>query len=226
MRIVLASTSPRRRDILALLGLPFEVRHPDFLETTREDLTPEAEALELALGKARSVASGMADALVVGGDTLIALGHEKIGKPRDADDAASILHRLSGRTHRILTGVALIDSATGRESTRLERVDVRMRSATGAEIAGYVSAGESMDKAGAYSIQGRGHRLIASLRGDYLAAVGLPLRPIAEYLQDAGVEIPEDVERLYRDKSLWTWDRVPIAADEPLNSTAAAPSRP
>ena len=226
MRIVLASTSPRRRDILALLGLPFEVRHPDFLETTREDLTPEAEALELALGKARSVASGMTDALVVGGDTLIALAGEKIGKPRDRDDAESILRRLSGRTHRILTGVALIDSATGQESTRLERVEVRMRSSTDAEIAGYVSAGESMDKAGAYSIQGRGHRLIESFRGDYLAAVGLPLRPVAQYLRNAGVEVPEDVEGLYRDRSLWTWDRVPVAPDETVNSTAAAPSRP
>ncbi len=226
MRIILASTSPRRRDILAFLGLPFEVRHPDFLETTREDLTPEAEALELALGKARSVASGVADALVVGGDTLIALGQEKIGKPRDTHDAQSILRRLSGRTHRILTGVALIDSATGRESTRLERVEVRMRSSTDAEIADYLSLDESMDKAGAYSIQGRGHQLIESLRGDYLAAVGLPLRTIAEYLRNAGVEVPEDIERLYRDKSLWTWDRVTTAADGPLNSAATAPSRP
>ena len=149
MRIILASTSPRRRDIMSLLGLPFEVRDPDFQETTRDDLTPEAEALELALGKARSIARGETDALVVGGDTLIALDDEKIGKPADTDDAASILRRLSGRTHRILTGVALIDSTTRAEETHLERVDVRMRRSTDADISHYLARGESMDKAGA-----------------------------------------------------------------------------
>ncbi len=208
MRIILASTSPRRRDILSLLRLPFEVRDPDFQETTREDLTPGAEALELALGKARSIAGGETDALVVGGDTLIALGDEKIGKPADRDDAASILRRLSGRTHRILTGVALIESATGREETHLEHVEVRMRRSTDAEIADYLARGESMDKAGAYSIQGEGHRLIESIRGDYLAAVGLPLRPIALYLQQRGAEVPADIEALYRERSLWTWTEV------------------
>ena len=226
MRIILASTSPRRRDILALLGVPFDVRDPDFRETTRDDLTPEAEALELALGKARSIAGGEPDALVVGGDTLIALDGEKIGKPEDPDDAASILRRLSGRAHRILTGVAFIDNVAGRESSHLECVEVRMRCSTDAEIADYLAHGESMDKAGAYSIQGEGHRLIESLSGDYLAAVGLPLRPVAEYLRSAGVEVPEDVERLYREKSLWTWNRIPMAADAAVSSTATAPFRP
>ena len=215
MRIILASTSPRRRDIMSLLGLPFEVRDPDFQETTREHLTPEAEALELALGKARSIARGETDALVVGGDTLIALDDEKIGKPADPDDAVSILRRLSGRTHRILTGVALIDSATGREDTYLERVDVRMRRSTEAEIADYLARGESMDKTGAYSIQGEGHRLIESMRGDYLAAVGLPLRPIALYLQKRGAEVPANIEALYREQSLWTWSQVSSTLAQP-----------
>jgi septum formation protein len=208
MQLILASTSPRRRDILALLGLPFEVRHPDFLETTRDDLTPEAEVLELALGKARSVASGEPAALVVGGDTLIALDDEKIGKPEDSDHAASILRRLAGRQHRILTGVALINRLTDVETTHLEQITVRMRPSTDADIADYLARGESMDKAGAYSIQGEGHRLIESLRGDYLAAVGLPLRPIAQYLRSLGTEVPADVETLYREQSLWTWSQV------------------
>ena len=205
MRIILASTSPRRRDILSLLGLPFEVRDPDFQETTRDDLTPEAEAVELALGKARSIAAGEPDALVVGGDTLIAVDHEKIGKPADPDDAAWILRRLSGRTHRILTGLALIDSTTQVEEAHLERVEVRMRRSTDADISRYLARGESLDKAGAYSIQGEGHRLIESMRGDYLAAVGMPLRPIARYLQRYGAEVPTDVDALYRERSLWTW---------------------
>jgi len=215
MRIILASTSPRRRDILSLLGLPFEARDPDFQETTRYDLTPEAEALELALGKARSIARSETDALVVGGDTLIALDDEKIGKPSDPDDAESILRRLSGRTHRILTGVALIDSKTRREETHLERVDVSMRPSTDAEIADYLARGESMDKAGAYSIQGEGHRLIESMSGDYLAAVGMPLRPIARYLQRHGADVPVDVEGLYREQSLWTWSQVSSTLIQP-----------
>ena len=228
MHIILASTSPRRRDILALLGVPFEVRAPDFTETTRKELTPQAEALELALGKARSIAAGRPDALVVGGDTLIALGEEKIGKPEDADDAAAILRRLSGRTHRVLTGVAVINGATGAEFTHVECVEVRVRRCTGAEIADYVARGESMDKAGAYSIQGEGHRLIEGIRGDYLAAVGLPLRPVAGYLGDVGVEVPVDVERLYRERSLWTWSQVPVtgASDARSPSPPTAPPPP
>lgn len=217
MRIILASTSPRRRDILALLGLPFEVRDPDFLETTRNDRTPEAEVLELAAGKARSVASGEPGALVVGGDTLVCLDGEKIGKPRDPDHAAAILRRLSGRTHEVLTGIALIHAATGREFTHLERTRVSMRRSTEADIQGYLALGESMDKAGAYSIQGQGHRLIERFGGDYLGAVGLPLRPIARYLRSLG-EAPADVERLYRERSLWNWRRI--------SSDAAAPCPP
>lgn len=207
MRIILASTSPRRRDILALLGLPFEVHAPNFVETTRAHLAPEAEALELATGKVRAVARADHAALVIGGDTLIALDDEKIGKPESMEHAAAMLRRFSGRDHRILTALALIDGATGRETTHLECVDVRMHPFTDADIAAYLARGESMDKAGAYSIQGDGHRLIEHIHGDYLAAVGMPLRPIAQYLQDVGAEVPVDVERLYGERSLWTWSR-------------------
>lgn len=205
MRIILASTSPRRRDILALLGLPFEVRAPDFVETTRAHLTPEAEALELAAGKARAVARAERAALVIGGDTLIALDEEKIGKPESMEHAAAMLRRFSGRDHRILTALALIDGATGRETTHLECVGVRMHPFTHADIAAYLARGESMDKAGAYSIQGDGHRLIEHIHGDYLAAVGMPLRPIAQYLRNTGTDVPVDVERLYGERALWTW---------------------
>ncbi len=207
MRIILASTSPRRRDILALLGLPFEVRAPDFVETPRAHLAPEAEALDLALGKARAVARAESTALVVGGDTLIELDGEKIGKPDSIEHAAAILQRFSGRDHRILTALALIHGATGDEVTHLERVDVRMRRFTDADIRAYLARGESMDKAGAYSIQGDGHHFIERIQGDYLAAVGMPLRPIARYLRDAGAAVPVDVERLYRQRPLWTWSR-------------------
>lgn len=211
MRIILASTSPRRRDILALLGVPFQVHPPDFIETNRAHLTPGAEALELAVGKARAVARAERAALVIGGDTLIALENEKIGKPESAEHAAAMLRRFSGRDHRILTALALIDGATGRETTHLECVDVRMHSLSDADIDAYLARGESMDKAGAYSIQGDGHRLIECIHGDYLAAVGMPLRPIAQYLRNAGADVPVDVERLYGERSLWTWSRFAAA---------------
>ncbi len=211
MRIILASTSPRRRDILALLGVPFEVCAPDFVETTRAHLTPEAEALELATGKARAVARTEHAALVIGGDTLIALDGEKIGKPESTEHAAAILRRFSGRHHRIVTALALVDGATGRDTTHIECVDVRMHPFTDADIDAYLARGESMDKAGAYSIQGDGHRLIERIDGDYLAAVGMPLRPIAQYLRNAGAEIALDMERLYAERSLWTWSRFTAA---------------
>jgi septum formation protein len=180
MRMILASTSPRRREILALLGLPFEVIEPDFEERISADLPIEQEVLAFAVGKARSVAAYHHESIVVGSDTMIGLDGLKIGKPNDLDDAMKILQALSGKTHRIYTGVSVIDGESG--VNLVEQVLVDMRAYTDGEIDDYLTCGESLDKAGAYSIQGRGAELIAAIRGDYLAAVGLPLRQIADYL--------------------------------------------
>ncbi|MBM2802702.1 MAG: maf [Deltaproteobacteria bacterium] len=207
MRLILASTSPRRREILALLGLPFDIIAPPFEERVTPHLSIEDEVLDFAFGKAESVARNYPDALVIGSDTMISLAGEKMGKPRDRDDARRMLGALSGKTHEIFTAVALLDRAGGRELRIVERVLVDMRQFIEREIDNYLDCNESLDKAGAYSIQGRGETLIDSIRGDYLAAVGMPLRPIANYLASRGILFGDSVDRVYAEKSFLNWQR-------------------
>ncbi len=205
MGLILASTSPRRREILGLLGLPFEVVTPDFDEFTLPHRPAEEEVLDFAVGKAESVARGRMDSIVVGSDTMILLNCEKIGKPEGLANAGDILRSLSGKTHRILTSVAILDGMGGPGLRIVEEVAVRMRDYSAKEVDQYLSCGESLDKAGAYSIQGKGRALIGSIEGDYLAAVGLPLKPIAEYLQERDISFPLNVEKLYAEKSFQNW---------------------
>ena len=205
MRLVLASTSPRRRQILALLGVPFEVIAPEFEERISAQLPADQEVLEFALGKAQSVATKHPESIVIGSDTMIELSGEKIGKPADREDARRILRALSGKTHRIFTSVALVDSGE-RGIMNVETVSVEMRRYTEEEIENYLRSGESDDKAGAYSIQGQGSDLIKSICGDYLAAVGMPLRRIALYLKSRGLAVA-DIEKVYAEKSFMNWRR-------------------
>jgi len=202
MRLILASTSPRRRAILALLDLPFEVIAPDFDEQLSAHLSIEREVLDFAVGKARSVAGKNPDSIVIGSDTLISLDGVKIGKPADQVDAARILRVLAGKTHKIYTSVAIVDGTGGPGLRLVEEVRVAMRDYTEGEIDRYVSSKESLDKAGAYSIQGEGRRLIDLVSGDYLAAVGMPLRPIADYLKSRGMSSRMDLDTLQAETSL------------------------
>ncbi|HEY2919820.1 MAG TPA: Maf family protein [Candidatus Binatia bacterium] len=205
MRLVLASTSPRRREILALLGLPFEVIAPEFDEVVSEHLSIEEEVVNFAAAKARSIARKNPKSIVIGSDTMISLNGDKIGKPNDVDDARRILRELRGKTHRIYTSVVILDGTDGPGLQTVETVFVEMRAYTEEEIDRYLSFDESLDKAGAYSIQGEGRKLIASIRGDYLAAVGMPLRQIADYLAGRGVFFDLDVDKLYADKLVLNW---------------------
>jgi len=205
MRLVLASTSPRRRQILALLGVPFEVIAPEFAEEISSHLSADQEVVEFALGKAQSVATKYPASIVIGSDTMIELSGEKIGKPTDREDARRMLRLLSGETHRILTSVAIVDHG-GPGLKEIETVAVEMRGYTEAEIENYLNLGESDDKAGAYSIQGRGSALVKSISGDYLAAVGMPLRRVARYLESRGLSVV-DIDRLYAEKSFMNWQR-------------------
>ncbi|MFO1463369.1 MAG: Maf family protein [bacterium] len=195
-RLVLASVSPRRRELLQMLQLPFEVHAPRFDEVSDPRWTPAQEALEFAKGKARSLLQEFPDALVIGSDTLIAFSGEKIGKPKDPEDAFAILRRLAGKCHQIFTGVAVIDAAGGHWSGAISQVTVAMRPASDAELRDYVASGEPLDKAGAYAIQGKGRDLIAAVEGDYFAAVGLPLRELAEILAEYGMPPPISVSQL------------------------------
>jgi septum formation protein len=205
MRLVLASTSPRRREILALLGIPFEVIEPNFDENVSPDRSIRDQVLDFAVGKASSVARNNPASIVIGSDTMILLDEKKIGKPDGIASAREILRSLAGKAHRIFTSVAMLDSSGSRNLGIVEEVLVKMRDYSEEEIERYLACDESLDKAGAYSIQGQGRTLIESIRGDYLAAVGLPLKPIAGYLKSRGISVSLDVEKLYADKSFLNW---------------------
>ena len=204
MRLILASTSPRRREILSLLGVPFETLAPPFDEVVAPSRSIEEEVLDFALSKAVSVAASHRDAVVIGSDTMILLGDKKIGKPAAARDARQMLAAFADRTHRIYTSVAIVDPG-GPGLRCVEKAEVKMRAYSEKEIEEYLACGESYDKAGAYSIQGRGRELIESIEGDYLAAVGMPLRPIARYLMSRGVAKAVEVEKIYAEKSYRNW---------------------
>lgn len=205
MRLVLASTSPRRREILALLGLPFEVIAPPFEEIIARHRSIEEEVLEFAVEKAASVAAEHPQSIIIGSDTMIGLDGEKFGKPAGVDDARRMLRAFSGKVHRIYTSVAIVDGSGGPGLTIVEGVTVKMYAFSDNAIESYLSCGESLDKAGAYSIQGEGNRLIEFIEGDYLAAVGMPLKPIAGYLQERGISFPLDIETFYAEKSYLNW---------------------
>lgn len=187
-RLILVSTSPRRRELMAHLKLPFECQAPKFEERSDPALLPVEEAMEFARAKAASLVAEFPNALLIGSDTLIAFEGEKIGKPRDSEDALRILEKLSGKIHQIFTAVAVLDASSGKWSCALSQVTVAMRASNDAERRAYVATGEPLDKAGAYAIQGEGRHLIRAVEGDYFAAVGLPLHELAEALRDFGLE--------------------------------------
>lgn len=205
MSLILASTSPRRHEILALLGLRFEIIAPEFEERPVSNRAIVDEVLDFAVGKARSVAEYHPASMVVGSDTMILINATKIGKPNGVSDAKQMLHLLSGKTHRIFTAVAILDDLGGPGLKVIEEVSVKMRDYSEKDIDQYLSFNESLDKAGAYSIQGEGRTLIESIHGDYLTAVGLPLKPIVHYLESRGVRVPLDVDKLYLDKTFLNW---------------------
>lgn len=190
--IILASASPRRRELLGLLGVEFEV-HPgrDEEPLPARHSRPEELAARLARSKALSVADSHPQSLVLGADTIVVLGEELLGKPEDADDATAMLTRLSGQAHRVVTGVALVDTRVEPPSIQLDAAstEVRFRRLHPEEISAYVATGEPMDKAGAYAIQGRGAVLIEGISGDYTNVVGLPVPLVADLLRRAGISI-------------------------------------
>ena len=182
MRLILASSSPRRRQLLAQAGFVFDIIKPTGPEVLPPGASPEEAAITLAAAKAREVARGAPGALVIGADTVVVLGGELLGKPRDSADAASMLRRLAGRTHTVITGVCIAQEK--REITFAERTSVRFLPLDDALINAYVATGEPLDKAGAYGIQGRGAVLVRAIRGDYTNVVGLPLPRLCAILRE------------------------------------------
>ncbi|MDH4185794.1 MAG: Maf family protein [Nitrospira sp.] len=207
MRLILASTSPRRRELLSLLGVPFSVVGPVFEERLEAGRSAIAQVEDFAQGKAQSVAERDPEALVLGSDTVIALDHEVLGKPDDLADARSMLRCLAGRDHRVHTAVALVCSVRKIDVLALSTVVVRMKRYDEQRHEAYLATGESVGKAGAYSIQGAGGDLIDSITGDFPTVVGLPLRLVAQLLTQAGEVVPIDVETLYATMPYRNWAR-------------------
>ena len=189
--IVLASSSPRRRRLLRELGVAFSVRVPDVDERPLSGERPGPHVRRLALAKARAVARGLAPGCaaqwVVGADTVVALGGTILGKPRDAANAARMLSLLSGRTHDVFTGVALVPAVGGRARVAVVRSRVTMKPFDAATIRRYVAGGEPLDKAGAYAVQGRGRQLVASVGGSLTNVIGLPLERLGRLLASCGI---------------------------------------
>jgi septum formation protein len=190
-RIILASSSPRRREILERLGLRFEIKPSDVDETLDDYVAPSVAVSILSQRKAKAVAQLVGTGLVVGSDTLIAYAGRKLGKPKDDEDAIATLRSLRGTTHQVMTGVTIIDAASGKSDTRIVITDVKMRDYSDNEISSYVATGESKDKAGSYAIQGLGARLIEEINGPLDNVVGLPSLVLIEMLVQFGVEVPQ-----------------------------------
>lgn len=183
-RVILASASPRRRQLLALVGIAHEVRPANIDESYREGETPRAHAERLARGKAQAVAAP--DAVTIGSDTIVVVDGDVLGKPRDEAQAAAMLRRLSGRSHVVMTGVAV--QWRGQIASDVEEVGVTFRPLTEQETARYVATGEPMDKAGAYGIQGFGATIVDRVDGDYFAVMGLPLNRLVRLLESLGLD--------------------------------------
>ena len=191
MELYLASASPRRRDLLAQLGVPFHVLPPDVPETLQAGEPPEAAALRLARAKAGAVAAQLASGIVLAADTLVAVDSKVLGKPGRAEDMELHLRLLSGRTHRVVTALALVDVANGRSAHGVEVTEVDFDRLDEDAIRWYVASGEGYDKAGSYGYQGLASVLIRGIRGCYFNVVGLPLRRLKSLLSELGYDLLE-----------------------------------
>ena len=197
MRLILASASPRRTDLLREAGYVFEVEPADVDEAELAGEPPAAYVVRVAAMKARAIAARHPDEAILAADTTVVIDGAMLAKPADDADAARMLGLLSGRTHDVLTGVVLV--RTGRESSAVVGTRVRFRPLTAAEIDWYVASGEPRDKAGAYGVQGLAARFVASVDGSYSNVVGLPIGAVRALLEAEGLA-PHDAGREER----WT----------------------
>lgn len=188
-QIILASRSPRRRELLGRWKIPFTAVESDYEEDMTLPLPPQRLAKVLSLGKAKAVAARYPHAIVIAADTFIAHRGKLMGKPKSAADARRMLRELSGKTHSVITGLAIIDTATGRRVSKAVEAKITFRPITAREINAYVASGEPLDKAAAYAIQGIGSVIIKKIDGDYHGVMGLPLYQLAQELEKFGVRV-------------------------------------
>ncbi len=186
MPLVLASASPRRRELLAAAGVAFTVESPDVDESPLEGETPAGCVERLALLKARTLLARHPSDIVLGADTTVVLDGRMLAKPADDVEAEEMLTALSGRIHEVLTGVAIVTSTV--ERSMVEKTLVSMVAMTREEIAWYIASGEPRDRAGAYAIQGLASRFIPRIEGSYSNVVGLPVAAVLQLMREMGLE--------------------------------------
>ncbi len=186
-KIVLASTSPRRQELMERLGVPFDVIAPEGVEEIQEGDPREVVTIN-ASAKASKVADGLCEGLIVGADTVVVVDETIMGKAGDPLEARVMLAALKGRMHRVLTGLAVVDAETGRMDVAVVETKVWIRPLTGEEIGEYVSTWEPMGKAGGYAIQGAGGALVEKVEGCFENVVGLPLSRLMSMLGGFGLE--------------------------------------
>ncbi|WP_079910025.1 nucleoside triphosphate pyrophosphatase [Paenibacillus sp. 32352] len=192
--LILASSSPRRQELIKSLQLPYEIRVSDVNEDTEPGLKPEEIVEQLSSRKAAAVCEmykqeRRTDGIVIGSDTIVVIDGEVLGKPKDKQDAFSMLNRLQGRWHQVYSGVACIDLASDRQEVSHHVTSVYMKPLTATQIERYIDTGEPMDKAGSYAIQGLGATMIERIEGDYFNVVGLPVSLLSDLLARMGIAV-------------------------------------
>ena len=186
-KIILASSSPRRKELLESVGIEFEVIEPTSDESLQGKETPDEYVLRLSTEKALSVSSNIEDdILVIGADTIVVVDYEILGKPKDEEDAKSMLNKLSGKTHHVLTAFSIVKAQHEILHKHVVGTEVTVKTLEPDEIQGYIKTTEPMDKAGAYGIQGVGAFMIKGIKGSYTNVVGLPLVEVTEALNKLG----------------------------------------
>lgn len=191
MRIILASRSPRRRDILNNISLEFEVVESSFQEAIDVTMCPEELVKHLAYKKAEDVANNITgdDALVIGADTIVVHDGIVMGKPKSDQESFDMLKRLSGDWHNVYTGICVIDTATGKKALDFDSTSVKIRELSDEDIKCYINTGEPIDKAGSYAIQGIGSLLVEKMEGCYFNVVGLPIYKLSVLLKEFGIDL-------------------------------------
>jgi septum formation protein len=191
MKVVLASASPRRKDLLSLIGFKYEIYCPNVDESIFEGETPESICSRLSVSKAESAFAFFADDLIIAADTLVTIDNSIFGKPYNADEARTMLNTLNGREHKVITGLTIIFK--GKIITETESTIVWIRKLSEDDIEAYISTGEFRGKAGAYAVQGYASLFIERIDGDYFNVVGLPLQRLSRMLEKIGIEFKEQL---------------------------------
>ena len=188
-KLILASASPRRRELLQKIGLKFQVDASNCAEEIDPALLPEELVCRISAAKAKAVASRHKNAVIIAADTIGVIGKKLLGKPHTAAEACKTLGQISGKSHLVITGFTVLDTATDKIITKTVTTKVYIKKLTPLEIDAYVATGEPLDKAGAYGIQGLGAVIVERIEGDYYNVVGLPLFTLTEVLKEFGISV-------------------------------------